>query len=221
MAITHTEERFILCEGMSDKVFFCELINNRGLQGFQIGFPYGANETTGGITMFERFLSTGDVNPSFNVVKSILVVADNDNNPANNFAQVTQQIANAGYGVPQNELEFVTSPNSLPSIAVMMLPLNQQIGNLETVCKISAYDKWSDLVPSLNTYFNASDAPNWTVGHQDKMLLQCLLAATCKPNPYCTISSLYRENAQYHIPLNHPCFDDIAQFLTDWDTLLP
>jgi hypothetical protein len=41
------------------------------------------------------------------------------------------------------------------------------------------------------------------------------------PNPYCTISTLYRENEQYHIPLNHSCFDGIVDFLRDYDSKLP
>lgn len=216
-----TSERLILCEGSTDKTFFLELIQARGLQDFNVNFPAGVNDNTGGIHKFERFLKGITVFPTFNILKGILVVADNDNSPIDNFNLVKNQIIDAGYGTVNNELEFVTSPNNYPPIAIMMLPLNQQIGTLETVCKVSAYTKWNNLIPTLTNYFNASDALNWDVGHQDKMLIQCLIAATCEPNPNATIATLYREQPQFHLPLNHACFDDIAQFLTDWDNLLP
>jgi hypothetical protein len=220
LAIEFNTNKLILCEGSSDKAFFNELIRVRNVPDIQVHFPLGADEKTGGIDKFGRFLNAIIAEPTFNTLSSILIVADNDSNHANNFLRVINQIRDAGYGVPNNELQFFISPNSLPSIAVMMLPLNQRLGSLESVCLESALSHWNTLNQPLETYFNASQAPNWSIGHQDKMKIQCLIAATCETNPYATISTLFRENQRYHFPLTHTCFDGIANFLLDWDTHL-
>lgn len=221
MAIEYTKERLILCEGSSDKTFFCELIRERGLPDFQVQFPHGANETTGGVNKFHRFLEGTALNEEFlNKVRGVLVVADNDDNPGGQFYQVTTQIMDAGYGVPRRELLFVRSHPPLPPIAVMMLPLNQQLGNLETVVKQAALNKWPDLAAPLEAYIDEAPASGWAQGKQDKMRVQCILAATCEANPYVTISTLYRENVRYHIPLSDPCFDPIAQALTNFDAMV-
>lgn len=218
--ISFDKERLLLCEGSMDKTFFEELIAARGLPEFQVQFPLGALDSTGGISKFGHFLK-GNINEQFlKIVRGVLVVADNDDNPAGNFALVRQQIRDAGYGEPMRELEFVPSPQPLPPIAIMMLPLNGQKGNLESVIKPAAFEKWPDLEQPVNAYCAASPANDWSVGKQDKMKLQSIIAATCEANPYCTVSTLYRENAQYHIPLGSPLFADVAQVLSDFDTLL-
>jgi len=203
-----------------DKTFFSELIRARRLPAFQAHFPHEANETTGGIDKFGQFL-LGNINEQFlRTVRGVLVIADNDTDPAANFDSVRNQIGDAGYGVPDRQLEFVVSPDPLPPIAVMMLPLNNLPGNLESVIKPAALEKWPALEGPLNAYFAASPANGWAVGKQDKMKIQCVIAATCEANPYCTVSTLYRENEQYHIPLDSPHFDDIARVLAEFDALL-
>ena len=218
MGIDFRKERLILCEGSMDKTFFCELVRVRGLPDFQVLFPHGANETTGGIDKFHRALFGYAANEEFRAkVRGVLVVADNDSDPATQFARVSGQVAQAGFGRPANELQFALSPDPLPPIAIMMLPLGQQAGNLETVCKQSAFNKWPQLEVPLAEYLAAAPAANWSEGKQDKMRIQCVVAATCEANPYATMATLYQERDDYHIPLDAQCFDDIAQVLRDFD----
>jgi hypothetical protein len=222
LAITFTKERLILCEGSSDKTFFCELIKQRGLPEFQIQFPHEANETTGGIDKFGKFL-LGNINEDFlRIVKGVLVVADNDDDHQTQFNRVRDQLRFAGYGVPDRVLKFVKSPNSLPPIAIMMLPLGGIPGNLETVFMQAALNKWGNLQQPLADYLRGTpvELDNWSIGKKDKARIQCILAATCQQNPYSTIATLYRNSAQYCVPLDVPCLNDIAQELANFDSLL-
>lgn len=223
VGIVFTKSRVILCEGSSDKAFFTELISRRNLPEIQVYFPHGANHRAGGNTMFGRSLRANRVSAvaNFGIVKSILVVSDNDNDPASRLQLVKDQLNDAGYTVPQNELEFVQSPDGRPDIAIMMLPLLAQHGNLETVCRGAVEHKWNDLVPTLDAFTNASPAKDWNVGHLDKMRIQCLLAATCEPNPNASLSGVFQENERFHPPLDHASFDAIADFLANWDASLP
>jgi len=154
-------------------------------------------------------------------VKSVLIVSDNDNAPPESFAKIQNQLRDAGYGVPDDELVFVTSPNDAPSVAIMMLPLEQQPGNLETVCLPAIEAKWNTLIEPLNQFTTAAPANGWSVGQKAKMRVQCLLAATCEPNPYVTLGGIYSEHNSYHPPLDNSAFDAIAAFLAAWDTHLP
>jgi len=215
--VEFTKPRLILCEGTSDKTFFCELIRAKGLPDFQVHFPYGVKERTGGITKYARFLNGAKVLDFQKVVRGVLLVADRDTDSAAQLDVVREQLREEGFGVPRRELEYVRSPNGLPAVAVMMLPLNGPVGNLETELRPLALAHWNHLENPLDAYFQASDATRWDLGNQDKMKIQCLIAATCEPNPYGSLSTLYMENARYHLPLNSPLLDHIAQVLIDFD----
>ena len=216
-AVKFEKPRLILCEGTTDKAFFCELIRAKRLPDFQVNFPYDAKETSSGVTKFGRFLEGAKVVDFQQIVQGLLLVADRDDNSARQFDLVCDQLRDEGFGVPARELEFVRSPQGLPPVAIMMLPLNQQEGNLETVLRPVALDHWNTLADPLDNYFQASEAVRWNLGRQDKMKIQCLIAATCEPNPCGSISTIYMQNARYHLPLNSPHLDDVAAVLANFD----
>jgi hypothetical protein len=211
-----TKECLILCEGSSDKAFFTGLINNHDdLPDFQVQFPLGADEETGGYTKYGEFLKNAPTATGFSVLKAVLIVADNDDCPEQRFQEIQAQLRQTakGYGIPKHPLEVAKSSSDLPSIAVMMLPLDGQHGNLETICLIAAYDRWPELKTPLDEYVSQTHANEWNELRQAKMRVQCLLAATCQQNPYTTLSTLWTRPEQYHIPLDHPCFEDIVNAL--------
>lgn len=216
-SIKFEKPRLILCEGTTDKAFFCELIRAKNLPDFQVNFPYGNTETSGGISNFGRFLKGAKLLGFETTVQAILLVADRDDDSDGQFEVVQNQLRDEGFGVPRRELQYVKSPDGLPTIAIMMLPLDMPEGNLETVLRPVALDHWNALAGPLDDYFRASEAPRWHIGRQDKMKIQCLIAATCEPNPYGSISTIYTENPRYHLPLNSPHLDAVAQVLIDFD----
>jgi hypothetical protein len=215
--IKFKKERLILCEGTTDKAFFCQLIQAKRLPDFQVQYPWGVTETSGGLSKYSRFLNGAKSVEFEKIVRGILLVADRDSDSAAQFRLVTSQLRDRGFGVPDRELQYVRSPNGLPSVAIMMLPLNRQIGNLESVVLPVALEHWAQMAGPLNTYFGASEAGNWEVGKQDKMKVQCLIAATCEPNPYGSLSTIYTEDVRYHLPLDSPHLEDVAQVLRDFD----
>lgn len=217
VGIQFTKERLILCEGTTDKAFFCQLIQAKRLPDFQVQFPYGATETSGGVSLYGRFLKGAKSVEFEKTVTGILIVADRDDDSDRQFNLVTSQLRDQGFGVPARELQFASSPNGLPPVAIMMLPLNALVGNLETVLVPVALAHWNNLAPRLEDYFRASEAPGWQQGKQDKMKIQCLIAATCEPNPYGSLSTIYTEDARFHLPLDSPLLDDVARVLRNFD----
>ncbi len=220
--IHFTNKWVILCEGWGDKGFFINLIKKRNLPEFQIIFPRQFPGDTGGWTKFGRFLSGVSTQEDFlTTVKAILIVADNDSNPAERFNEIRKQIASAGYNAPTSELTASTTDN-LPAIVVAMLPLGGVSGSLETVCLEAAYSKWPDLKNPLDGYISQAPAAKWPNSKHDKARIDCLLAATCEQDPTASLATLWtRKPDQYHIPTDHKCFDPIAKVLNDFGTLVP
>jgi Protein of unknown function (DUF3226) len=220
--LVFTKEWLILCEGSSDKAFFSHLISKRGLPDFQVTFPYGANEGTGGWTKFGNFLLGAPAVTGFDLVRAIVIATDSDDNPNERFQAIQSEIRKAkGFGVPSNPLEVARSSGTLPVIVVLMILMNGQPGNLETLCLPAAYAKWPELKRPLDEYINQSPAKEWEQRKQDKVRIQCLIAGTCKQDPCTPLSWLWNDRSEeYHIPLEDDSFDEVAGFLENFGELL-
>ncbi len=93
----------LLCEGESDLRFFHRLIEDRGLDGrLYVQFPDRGEHRTGGRTNFGWWLQENrTVSETFRTkVEAILLVADKDDNEAESFGIVQQQIQTSGFPVP-------------------------------------------------------------------------------------------------------------------------
>ena len=222
LPLDFTKEWLIVCEGRADKAFFLELIQRRGLPDFQVQFPLRRGDNTGGWTKYAHFLDDIKTNEGFiRNVKTILVTADNDDDPATRVTEIQEQIKEAGgYGIPAAELEVARSLGGLPDIVIMMLPLNGLQGNLETCLLPSALAKWPGLASPLEEFLRNSPADSWEERKKAKTRMQCILAATCRQDPNTSISLLWTRPEESHIPVDDPCFDGIANILRGFGNLI-
>ncbi|MEI6135609.1 MAG: DUF3226 domain-containing protein [Desulfomonile sp.] len=211
----------LLCEGESDKRFFDRLIQARNIDPlFYVQFPDQGERVTGGRNKFGRWLEINrSVSESFRAnVKAILIVSDKDDDEAISFNAVKREIEKApGFPVPPLERTVATS-DGFPAMVILMIPM-EGLGNLETLCLDAAHDKWN-LRDELNNLVDASPAAEWGLSKQCKMKLQTILAATCKARPDTSFAQHWCQNAKYRVPLDHRCFDSIADFLRNFDTLV-
>lgn len=222
MSVDFTKEWLIVCEGDADRTFFNELILKRGLPDFQVRFPGRKGDESGGWTKYGRYLDEIKLNEGFiKNVKAILVVGDNDDDPATRFTEIQEQIRQAGgYGIPDAELRVARSANNLPDIVIMMLPLNGQPGNLEHCLIPAALSKWPDLEAPLEEYIRCSPASGWPERKKSKTRMQCILAATCRQDPNTSLSWLWGRPDEYHIPLDNACFDEVANILQGFGNII-
>lgn len=93
-------------------------------------------------------------------------------------------------------------------------------GNLETLCLPAAHAKWG-MQNEVDALVNAAPANTWPLTKQSKMRLQTMLAATCLKAPNTSFAHLWGYDAQYHLPLAHQTFDEMADFLRDFGAMLP
>jgi hypothetical protein len=212
MGIEITESRLIICEGKADVAFFDHLIQGRGLPGFQVLSAEGKDG-------YERVLVALSAAPGFDRIAGILVVGDNDLDPPAAFFNIQEQIRAVGtYPVPNHPGEAVKN-QGYPAVVVMMVPWQERVGCLETLLIEAVDDVRHDLKLCVDTYAACAHADAWNEVEQSKMKLQSLISAICRSDPNTPVSFAWSRNEDI-IPLDRPCFDQIANFLGGFDGLV-
>lgn len=202
----------IIGEGAQDEAFLRHLLENRNIQGYQAGFPEPPSQSSAGRGGFGSILSGLRVRPDFKNIRVVVLVSDNDEDPAVSFNEVRAQITEAGsFSVPIQPLEVVQTANH-PDLVVFMLPSTGQIGCLETLCLPAGLEKWSTLRPCIDEYSRCVDVGTWPKSKQSKMQLRSLFAAACKTDPNTSLVHAWNRNPPL-IPLGHNSFDQLAGFL--------
>ena len=206
--------RLLLCEGPEDKAFFERLIRTRSLPSFRISDTGGKILKAAGNTRFGFALKAKKLERG---VKDILIVADNDEAPDKSFSNVCKQIRDAydSDKVPDRPLEKVSND---PSIMVLMIPWEGELGCLETLCEEAAWTANGQIAGHVDLFAAMIGADNWgKQTRKSKMLLRTMLAATCERDPFVFLKTVFRETRnQYLIPLNHSCFARVADVLSQY-----
>jgi len=156
----------------------------------------------------------------FDNVKSILLVADNDEDPAISFEKVCTQILKApGYGVPGQPMEPCKSQDSLPQITVLMIPWEGKSGCLETLCLPAMRDRLPSIKKCFDEYATCArvELSSCAQYRLDKLELRILLSTHHWKNPLLSLASAWDPKIDNPIPLDHNGFENIKQFLTDFE----
>ena len=206
--------RLLLCEGPEDKAFFHRLIITRTLPRFRIRDTGGKISKAAGNTRFGFALKAMKLERG---VKDILIVADNDETPYKSFANVCKQIRDAydSDKVPRQPLEKVSHN---PSIMVLMLPWQGELGCLETLCEEAARTVNAQVAGHVDQFAAMIGADNWDKQtRKSKMWLRTMLAATCERDPFVFLGNVFRNRRDQHlIPLGHPYFDRVSDVLLQY-----
>ncbi len=206
--------RLLLCEGPEDVAFFQRLIETRSLPRFRIRDTGGKVSKAAGNTRFGHALTALKLEKG---VKDILIVADNDEAPDQSFSNVCRQIRSAydTNKVPDRPLQKVSSG---PSIMVLMLPWEGQLGNLETLCEEAARAADAQVAGHVDDFAALIRADNWNKqSRKSKMWLRTMLAACCRHDPFVFLGNVFRYKKNRHlIPLDHRCFGRVSDVLSQY-----
>lgn len=212
MAIEITKSRVIVCEGKADVAFFEHLIAERGLPEFQV-------VSASGNSRYEDLLVALSTSPDFGGLSAILVVGDNDLNPAASFENIRTQIQGAGgYGVP-NAPRTPARRDGFPAIVVLMIPWDCVAGCLETLLLEAVRSVNPALAVCVDDYATCTHADAWNALERAKMKLQSLTAAICRSDPTTPVSYAW-SRAENIISLAQPCFDQVVAFLQGFPELV-
>lgn len=218
----------VLTEGRADDAFLKYLLAHREIEGLEIRECHDKTESqqkeTYGYRHFANRLRNLRVGTELDVrqYKSILIVADNDEKPADRFTEIANQIRDAEeYTIPTKPRE--PSPSGkLPPISVLLLPWDNIPGCLETLLLESAIDHVPDFAECVETFLGcvkATTKDGWKQNNISKLRLRSLLGASCKDNPGIGINLAWSDDNTKHakdkklIPLGHACFNRIAEYL--------
>lgn len=205
MPIEITGRHVIVCEGKADVAFFEHLIAERGLPEFQV-LPANGNSRYGDI------LVALTAAPGFNGLSGILVVADNDLDPAAAFQNILEQIQEAGgYGVP-NAPRVPARSAGFPTIVPLMVPWDDTVGCLETLLLEAVRAVNPELAACVETYATCTHVDVWNEVERSKMKLQALTSVICRSDPNTPVSYAW-SRPETIISLTQPCFNQIADFL--------
>lgn len=217
----------LLCEGQHDSQFFTNLIDTRGLPKFEVcSVNYvlgGTTGTGGGNSRFTEALDALPALPGFDRVQKILLVADNDANPAIEFQNVSAAIAATApiIGPPTSRLVAPATPltkaGANPTIVVMMLPWTGLPGSLSTMCVIAARNAAPAIACCVDALAVCTGADKWTLAQRAKMQLHAIIASSHQTKPHLSPAYVWSERTNL-VPLSDHIFDQIDTFLRGFPT---
>ncbi len=210
-----TEGRVIIGEGVSDAAFFKSLCQARAINGFDI---HGVSGKSSFGNRLSAIKGLGGER-----LKSVIIVADNDETPRDSFLNVRGQIPD-GWPHPNEPLHKARivkgNKPETPYIVIIMLPFPRigasSHGCLESMLLQAAEPTLPAQTTCLNAYCNCIGTGAWNLTARDKMRLQCLMSASFPDDPNTGVQySLIPERGL--IPLTHAYFDEMADLLTNFD----
>jgi hypothetical protein len=169
----------ILYEGAEDHAFFSELLNAFGLsEKFVFHLNKHKQPDCAGKDGFGKILS-GLIGETH---KAIIIVADNDGHPTEAFKNIQKQIGEAGFTIPQKPREKVETKN-MPPLSVLMIPWDNELGCLETLCLGAANQKYKTQLDCADGLVKCAGADGWPLSKQAKLRMRGFLSAVCKLDP--------------------------------------
>lgn len=214
----------VISEGPADDAFLKKLIEVRGLNNLEV-LPPGDAESYGD-GGFQLRLEGLKVQPGVEQNTAIIIIADNDEDPAAAFKKIQKQIRDAGeYDVPAAPFQ-PSARGKYPPVAVVMLPAIGQQGSLDTLCLSTVNAKYNQQMACVEAITNCVGASEATWGKVKfaKLKVQCLLSVICKGDPYTPLKCAWliepRKTRPGDIfPLTAPAFNAVAGFLQQMSTL--
>ena len=208
-----TDKRFILCEGIDDKLFLQRLIIERGLPSFQVCHAAECNKANvGGKNGFKHSLSGFEVISGFSDVRSFLIVTDNDD-PSRSFRDVQDIISKNGYTPPLSVGEIGSISNK--PLAVLMVPNHVAAGDFEVLCLPEIHRVWPTAEGCVNDFLTCSGAAQWPKQSSlHKARARAATVAFYQDDPFKGIGYLFNNGT---LSTMNPCFDEIARFLQAFD----
>jgi hypothetical protein len=202
--------RLLVCEGPEDKLFFHRLIQVRNLPQFHILASGGKSNFSQEIRRFQL-----ERPRTYQALKDILIVADNDEEPETSFKNVCSHIDRLfGNGTAPRSPQERTKTK--PSVTVFMIPWTNQKGHLEKLCLRSANTADGTIGNNVTTFMALIGADRWNNESRfAKAWLRTNLAARCETDPFVALGHVFSDpKYQGLIPVSDSSFKQIHDFLT-------
>lgn len=203
--------RLIVCEGFFDVTFLQALARARALPEFHYRFN-NRDGGRGGLTRIGAELAGLVAASNFlDVIEHVLIVADCDENPADNFQEVCNQISLAGcpevYSIPN--APYVIA-GVKPTVNIALLPGPGQVGAVEGMCFEIIARQEPALTKCVEDLAQCSGATAWPASKLAKMKLEAFMASYFRDNPQISLGYAWWKLSEGPLLLTDPAFDQIA-----------
>ncbi len=218
--IEFTSQRLILCEGASDAQFLRALVRRTpGFPDFNV-IPVGdVGNRVAGIGGFESALNGIQILRRFDQLRTIILVADCDDDDAANFSLICDQInRTAPFGTPPRTRYVAPAAPLVPStgapvLAVAFIPWVGDRGHLEKLLLPAAAIASPAEAVEVEAMAANIGVNTWpSVKHIAEAKLRSLLAVSNRADPRLPLSKIWTD-APHLIPITDPTFDQLATFL--------
>lgn len=212
--------RLLICEGYEDKQFFKLLIHNRGLPDFKVIDTRSPNEPRGGISNFKRAMNGVKTGQSrrFATMSHLVLVADNDETPDQNFSTVRDQVE-AVFPGRSPRVPWQKTGQS-PSISILMIPaaleggiIVPQRGSLERFCCEAARAGGNAAASHIDKLLQDAQAHRWDQSRQGKAWLRSNIAIRAS-DPCAPLGEIFRDHGNL-FDLRDQSLAPITGFLAD------
>lgn len=212
-----TNKQFVLCEGEEDAAFTRALIAGRDIaQLFDVSPNIDLGQIGGNSGFEQSFLATEPL-VGFPDVKNVVVVADNDDDPAASFLGVINQLEGlrSSRDIKRNwgraTQAGVKFPGD-PSVSVWMWPAPGEVGCLETLLWQVIVRKHPVGAACAEAACKCSGAEQWPLSKYHKARVRCFISLVYKKNPAISLSLLWRDFKDL-IPVASEEFTPFSDFL--------
>jgi hypothetical protein len=192
-----TEATLLIGEGVDEVNFFEALIKHLGLSGIQV-------EQYGGRGNLRPYLKEFGVRPDRDVVQSLGITRDADDQPQGAFQSVCALLQANGLPAPAGPGQIVDGP---PRVGVFIMPDNQSQGMLEDLCLAAVQGQPG--YSCLDDYFQCIQAKaNRTPNNLAKARVYAWLSTQIDPEVRLGVAAQRR-----YWPWDEPAFTPLRTFL--------
>jgi hypothetical protein len=216
-----TKRKLLVVEGHSDRKMIGSLLSDRVIPDIDVLCPSSMGGMLEGEDAIKQLLDAIAGARGFSRLERLVLLVDSDDSPQEKFKKMQDVLrattslnidgGSVRYPVPDALGIFANAP-SMPSVAISLLPSNDQVGAMESLCWQAGSALRQDLSACIAEFGDCVGIGKWLPQKQDKFKLRCLISSACVVNPDLPTTKLW-EKVPDLVPLNSPVFDPLTAFL--------
>ena len=197
----------IVCEGFQDLGLICALLEKLGITNCDVTYPKKIDGGNGkdAIRQVVTLLAGRPL------VEGVLLIADADGNAADSFKVLCAGMSR----FPVPKAAFIVEKTKSLRSGIFLLPGHGKTGNLEHLLLDVVRNENPGIITHVEAFRAATaETPPWSANKDAKMKMQCVVAATCKKNPYCSLSWIWSDDYKsIPVKIDSPVLEELSDFL--------